>query len=131
VAVWLWAIELHELGFRRKSEGYWQCQGRFGLPETAHLSVFAGNEQTFPGDRRGRRRLVEVSTFHITFEIGRENIHFYYHERLENEWEPGGHTSAAEIRHLGQDPGKLRGRADEVAAQLVASLLGRYHAREG
>src|SRR5262249_25614118 len=97
-AVWLWAIELHELGFRRKSDRYWQCARRYGLPAEAHLSVYAWAEHAVAAD--AARRLVEVSTFHVTFEIGRENIHFYYHERSDNEWEPAGHTSATEIARL-------------------------------
>jgi len=127
--VWLWAIELHELGFRRQSDRYWLCQGHFGLPTDAHLSVFA-DPHILPGDRRGRRLLMEVSAFHVTFEIGRENIHFYYHECLENEWEPGGYTSTAEIRRVGYDPAELRAEADAIAVLLVACLGGVYHPRE-
>jgi hypothetical protein len=128
--VWLWAIELHELGFRRKSDRYWQCERRYGLPAEAHLSVFAWGEHGVAADAGAAPRLVEVSTFHVTFEIGRENIHFYYHELSDNEWEPAGHTSAAEIARLGRAARELRRAADEIAAALVAALGGTLHPRE-
>ncbi len=100
--MWLWAVELHELGFRRRSDRYWQCERRFGLPEQAHLSIFA-SEQRIPAGKGRKRCLVELAAFHVTFEIDRDNVHFYYHERLDNEWEAGGHTSAGEMARLGQE----------------------------
>jgi hypothetical protein len=128
--VWLWASELHEVGFRRKSDRYWQCAQRYGLPAEAHLSVFAWGEHGVAAEAGAARQLVEVSTFHITFEIGRENIHFYYHERSDNEWAPAGHTSAAEIARLDCVARDLRHAADEIAAALVAALGGTLHPRE-
>jgi hypothetical protein len=128
--VWLWAIELHELGFRRKADRYWQCARGYGLPAEAHLSVFAWAEHGIAADADAARHLVEVSTFHVTFEIGRENIHFYYHEHSDNEWQPAGHTSAAEIARLGCAARELRHAADEIAAALVAALGGTLHSRE-
>jgi hypothetical protein len=116
--MWLWESELRALGFRRKSERYWQCERRFGLPVCGHLSVYCWSEHVVDGGRL----LAELDTFHVTFLIGHDNIHFYYHERLENEWEPAGHTSSAEITRLGHDPRRLRLEADAVAARLVAAL---------
>jgi hypothetical protein len=129
--VWLWDFQLHELGFRRKSEGYWQCEGRYGLPGHAHLSVFACAEHDAPGGGKSKLvRLVGFSAFHVTFEVGGERLHFYYHERLENEWDPGGRTSAAEISRLGVVPRELRRQADAMAAALVEALGGTYHPRK-
>jgi hypothetical protein len=128
-SVWLWAAELHDLGCRRKSDGYWQCQRRFGLPDHGHLSLFASAELRPPG--KGGPRLVELSTFHVTFEVHLGNVHFYYHECRLNAWEPGGHTSAAELRRLGCDPVALRDLADAVAAEFVAGLGGAWHPRPG
>lgn len=126
--MWLWESELRELGLRSKADRYWQGERRFGLPLSAHLSVYAWSEQVLPG---AALRLVELSAFHVTFEIGLENIHFYYHENLENEWQPGGHTSRAEIRRLGCDLRELRETADTIAAAFVAALKGVYQPRGG
>jgi hypothetical protein len=123
--MWLWDNELYERGFRRRSERYWQCVRGHGLPADAHLSLFSWAEQTLPGRRKGQRRyLVEVTEFHVTFAIGIEHLHFYYHEHCDNDWKPAGHTSAGELRRLGLVPAQWRQRADEVAARLVASLGG-------
>jgi hypothetical protein len=70
-----------------------------------------------------------LSAFHVTLPREVERIHFYYHEYLENEWEPAGHTSRPEILRLGCDPLALREAADEVAAALVAALGGVFRAR--
>jgi hypothetical protein len=130
--MWLWESELHELGFRRKGERYWRCEGRFGLPDEAHLSLFSWGEQTLSGERRRRPRfLVELTEFHVTFRVTWEHIHFYYHERGENDWEPGGHTSAAEMLRLRLEPGRLRAAADAIAAAFIAALAGAYHPRDG
>jgi hypothetical protein len=123
--MWLWESELRSLGFRRKSERYWQCERRFGLPACGHLSAYSWSEHAVAGERL----LAELSTFHVTFEIGHDNVHFYYHERLENEWEPAGHTTSAEITRLGHDPLRLRAWADAVAARLVAALGSVFHPR--
>src|SRR5262249_60227047 len=115
--------EVRALGFRRKAERYWWCRRRFGLQEDEHLSLFSWSEQSIPdGSRRAVRFVVELTEFHVTLPFGHDNIHFYYHERLENEWSPGGHTSSAEVRRLGLDPAALRERADAVAAEFVAAL---------
>jgi hypothetical protein len=123
--MWLWASELNELGFRRRSEGYWRCERCFGLPGGAHLSLFSWGEQVLPG----ARFLVELTEFHVTFVVRQEHVHFYYHERLDNDWDPAGHTSAAELRRLGVDGAALRARADVVAASLIAALGGTFYRR--
>jgi hypothetical protein len=125
--MWLWDIELRTLGFRRKSDRYWQCLRRFELPDAAYLSLFSWSEQCIP-DGNGRY-LVELSAFHVTFRIGLERIHFYYHERSENAWTAAGHTSSREIRRLGVEPAQLRAQADAVAAAFIAALGGAYHPR--
>ena len=126
--MWLWASELHALGFRRKSDGYWQCERRFGLSDDEHLSVFTWGEHPVPGSG-GACWLIEVSTFHVTFEIGSDNVHFYYHEMSENGWRPAGHTSSAEIRRLGHRPKELRRTADAIARRVVEALGGMWHPR--
>lgn len=113
--MWKWTIELHELGFRHRSRRYWQCTGRFTLPENAHISLFVDSELMVLGGLEA----VEFAAFHVTFEIGRENIHYYYHESSDGEWEPGGYTSANEVRRLGEEPRALRDHADRIAAALV------------
>src|SRR5579872_5870070 len=123
--MWLWECELRELGFRRKSERYWRCERRFGLPLHGHLSIFSWSEQALPGRRRDAARfLVELTEFHVTFEIGLARLHYYYHERRENEWAPGGHTFGRALRRLGCDPAALRAEADAVAVELLAALGG-------
>src|SRR4051794_26920582 len=109
--MWLWQDELHRVGLRRRSDGYWKAERRFGLPANAYVSVFARESRrpaaAGPGRRRGRRagRLAaEVSAFHVTFVVGRDNVHFYYHESGDRDWSPGGHTTAREIRALDADP---------------------------
>lgn len=114
--MWLWEVELRELGFRQKSARYWLCERRHGLWEGEHLSVYADARTD------GERRLFEVHAFHVTFGIGIENVHFYYHESADNEWAPGGHTSRAEVERLGASLAALRARADAVAASLAAAL---------
>src|SRR5262245_21291035 len=109
--MWLWAIELTELGFRRKSDRYWQCERRFGLPPEAHLSLFSWSEQSLPGDSRSPRFLVELTEFHVTFVLRHDRLHFYYHEHLENNWKPGGHTAARHLHRLGVNAGTLRAQA--------------------
>jgi len=123
--MWLWESELRALGFRRRAERYWQCERRFGLPAWGHLSVFPWGEQSLAGGRL----LVELDTFHVTFAVGGEHVHFYFHERAGSEWDPGGHTSAAEVLRLGRDVWELRAQADAVAALLVAALSGALHPR--
>src|SRR5262249_32891639 len=111
--MWFWDIQLRALGFRRRAVRYWQCEGRFGLPGHGHISLFPWSEL-----REAGGQLVDVSAFHVTFVIGLDHVHFYYHERHEHEWEPGGHTSAGELRRLGCDPDELRRAADTIAAAV-------------
>ena len=127
--MWLWEFELRTLGFRRLSERYWQCEGRFGLPECAHISVFPWVEQSLPGDRRKLPVLVELDTFHVTFVTPAGRIHFYYHDRLQNDWQPGGHTRAREIRRQGYRAHRLCAEADAVASEFVAALTGKFRQR--
>lgn len=121
--MWLWECELRRLGLRRLSERYWQCEGRYGLPGGAYLSVF-------PHATAGRERL-DVCAFHVTFCLGVDRVHFYFHERAEEVWEPGGHTSAAEIRRYRREPAELRRVAEGVAAEFLAALGMRLLPRDG
>jgi hypothetical protein len=127
--MWLWASELHAMGFRRRSERYWRCERRFGLPTNAHLSVFSWGEHALPADAGPAPLLVEVTEFHVTFVLGNQHVHFYYHEGPHSEWAPAGHTSAAELRRLSADRASLRARADNVAAAVVAALGGTFRPR--
>jgi hypothetical protein len=128
--MWLWDTQLRELGFKRPSERYWHCERRYDLPGWAHLSIYSWSEQAIP--QKGKKRfryLVEVTEFHVTFLTARDNLHFYYHERQPGEWEPGGHTSCAELLRLDEDPVALRTRADRIAAALVTAWQGALLAR--
>jgi hypothetical protein len=130
--MWLWESELYERGFRRRSDRYWQCERGYGLPPAAHLSVFSWGEQTIPGRRRRERRLlVELTEFHVTFLLGGEHVHFYYHEVLHNDWQPLGHTSANEFRRLGHEPLAWLVHADTIAAKMTAALGGTFYPRDG
>src|SRR5438874_13480322 len=124
--MWQWDIDLRQLGFRRRGDGYWQCERRHGLERNDHLSVFSWSEQTLPGGRF----LVELTEFHVTFYRGGEHLHFYYHELLDNHWQPAGHTSVNEIHRLGLDPEELRALADDIAAEVVFALDGVLLARK-
>jgi hypothetical protein len=124
--MWLWEIDLRRLGFRRKAERYWQCRQRFGLAGDDHISIYSWSEQQLPGPRF----LVELTEFHVTFAIGNQRVHFYYHEAGDHIWEPGGHTSANEIRLLDWEPNDLRKEADAVAQQLILELGGTLAERD-
>jgi hypothetical protein len=124
--MWLWEAEFRRLGFRRRSERYWRCDRRYGLGADGHLSVFSWGELAGPGGLL----LAELTEFHVTFRLGLDHIHFYYHEYRDNEWHPGGRTSGREIRRLGEDPRALRRRADAVAAALAEALGGLLRPRE-
>src|SRR5437762_3098257 len=123
--MWLWEYELRQVGFRSRSGGYWQCERAFGLPAHAYVSIFVGNwdVRLGRGNPPSRRRL-HVCTFHVTFLLDVDNIHFYYHEHSVNAWEPGGYTSSTEILRHGVDPRQLRQRADEIAARVAAAFGG-------
>jgi hypothetical protein len=129
--MWLWDVQLSELGFRRRSSRYWQCERRFGLPGHAYLSLFTWAETRHPDGSRRSKRFVEICAFHVTFLIGFDHVHFYFHERDENVWEPGGHTSSPEIVRLNHDPGRLRTCADEITADFIRAMNGALLAREG
>src|SRR5690242_19961606 len=68
--MWKWDCELRQWGLRRQSQRYWKCERRFGLPPNAHLSVVC--------DARDGER-THVGAFHVTFHIGLDHLHFYYH----------------------------------------------------
>jgi hypothetical protein len=127
--MWLWASALIETGFRRKAERYWRCERRFGLPPHAHLSLFSWGEHALPSAAGPAPLLVELTEFHVTFVLGNQHVHFYYHERQPNDWDPAGHTSRRELRRLGADRAALRAQADAVAAAVVAALGGTWHPR--
>lgn len=119
--MWLWDWELRQIGFRRLSDRYWQCDRRHGLPGSAYLSAFPETrDRQAPAGGAGRER-IELCAFHVTFCLGIDCVHFYFHEVAEGVWEPGGHTSAAEIRRH-RDPGELREIADRVADKFLAAL---------
>jgi hypothetical protein len=124
--MWLHDLELLPLGFRRKGDRYWQCEGRLGLTGHDHLSVYSWSEQQI---LRGRF-LVELTEFHVTFYRGGEHLHFYYHELHDNHWQPAGCTSHNEIQRLGLEPHALRAEADAVARALVEALGGVLLLRE-
>ncbi len=121
--MWVWDLDLIQLGFRRRADRCWLCARRFGLRGEDHLSVFSWSEQTIPGRQR-RRYLVELTEFHVTFHRAAEHIHFYYHEHEDQRWHRGGHTSWAELERLGLDGGTLRAEADAVAEQVITLLGG-------
>jgi len=130
--MWLWEAELRQLGFRRRSERYWQCERRHGLPGRAHLSIWPWSEQDIPGPgKQPLRFLIEVTEFHVTFLSAVDHLHFYYHERGVNEWQPGGHTSRAQMRRLREDPLALRALADGIAGRLIEGWGGQLLARRG
>jgi hypothetical protein len=120
--MWLWECELRHLGLRRLSPGYWQGERRYGLPAGAYLSMFAHAEERQAAAGGARRERLDVCAFHVTFCLGVDRVHFYYHEAAEGVWEPGGHTSGAEIHRYRREPAELRAVADRVAAEVVAAL---------
>jgi hypothetical protein len=120
--MWLWECELRYVGLRRLSAGYWQCERRHGLPEGAYLSVFSHAEDRQGTTRSTRRERHDVCAFHVTFCLGVDRAHFYFHEVTEGVWEPGGHTSSTELLRYLREPAVLRAVADRVAAALLAAL---------
>ncbi len=118
--MWLWYSELQKRGFRRLSERYWQCERGYGLPVGAYLSLFpdACERMVFAG---GCERF-EVCAFHVTFCLGVDRVHFYYHEYDNGIWEPGGHTSRGEILRYNVGPDGLRNVADQIATELIEAF---------
>lgn len=121
--MWLWASELHQLGFRRKRDRYWLCARRWGLRGVDHLSLYPWSEQTVSGPSAcAALTLVELTEFHVTFVVSGERLHFYYHELGDSAWQSGRHTSRAELERQGCAARQLRGRADAIAEQFIAAL---------
>jgi len=102
--MWLWEVEWRAMGFRKVSRGLWLCERRFGLPEHSHISAFVDAELRSPGGVGA----VQLAAFHVTFEVRADNVHFYYHEVGDSEWEAGGYTSAGGLRRLGVERDRLR-----------------------
>ena len=119
--MWIRENELYQLGFRQRSEGYWKCERKFGQGDASYLSIFA-----YAVEWQAGQRGLEVSAFHVTFPVGQDNLHFYYHERGDQLWEPGGHTSGREIQRYKLSLRRLRDRADEVAQRLIQAWAGKY-----
>jgi hypothetical protein len=129
--MWLFEHELQAIGFRPRAGRYWQCEGRYGLPPHGYLSLFISGKHTDAGRSRppaGQR--VELSTFHVTFQLDVDRIHFYYHEMGEGVWEPGGHTSWLEIERHRFQPRQLRRQTDQIAGSLITALGGVLAPRE-
>lgn len=120
--MWLWGCELRQLGLRRLSPRYWQCERRYGLPADAYLSVFAHAEERQARSRSAAPERFDICAFHVTFCLGVDRVHFYFHEVAEGIWEPGGHTSATEIRRYRREPAQLRAVADQVAEAVLSAL---------
>jgi hypothetical protein len=119
------------LGLRRLSPRYWQCESRYGLHGGAYLSVFSYAEERQPTAAAAGRERFDICAFHVTFCLGVDRVHFYYHELAEGVWEPGGHTSGAEIRRYRREPAELRALADRVAAEFLAALGMKLMPRDG
>ena len=118
--MWLLEAHLRELGFKRKSERYWQCENRYGLPSNAHFSLFPWSESSLSGGQI----LVELTEFHITFAYGRKNIRFYYRRCSVEIWTPGFHSCFRKMQRLVDDPAALVRKADAVARTFIEALGG-------
>ena len=114
--MWLTRRAMRRLGFRRVSPRYWLCRGRHGLPPGSHLTVADWSD----------RDLVEVTSFHVTFEVHDERVHAYYREEGPSVWGPEGHTPIDDLIRLGVDRATLKQTADAVAHRLVAALSARW-----
>ena len=97
-------------------------KGAIELPNGAYLSVFSHAEEKQSTTDTGGRERVDVAAFHVTFYLGVDRVHFYFHEVADGVWEPGGHTSAAEIRRYRREPADLRDVADRVAGEFLSAL---------
>ncbi len=113
--MWIWDFQLQQMGFRQKSERYWQCERGFGLTEGDHISLFLWTIQPHSEVDQQTLHAYELTEFHITFLLDLDHVHFYYHEIQDQTWELGGHTSSAQIRYLGFDPQSLIEEADSIA----------------
>ena len=120
----MWEAELMALGFKRSGRGAcWICRGRYGLPSGAHLSLFDPDRALTHGAKRRRsRRPVRVDAFHVTWEIGDQNVHVYYRAQRADAWEAEGHTPSADIAALGVEPRELLARSDACARRLLVAL---------
>jgi hypothetical protein len=74
---------------------------------------------------------LDVAAFHVTFCLGVDRVHFYFHEVADGVWEPGGHTSALEIRRYRREPAELRSLADRIAGAFLSSLGMQLLPRDG
>lgn len=124
--VLLWTNDLRLLGFRQKADRYWRCDKGYGLGSSAHISLFLWTTHL---QLAHDLACYEIAEFHITFEVPRHNLHFYYHEVRSNEWTAAGHTSTLEIASLGLSADQLRQDADEIAQLLVGAFGGTMHDR--
>src|SRR5690242_4007301 len=113
--MWIHQTVLRRVGFRPMSDDYWKCERGHGLPAEAYLSLF-------PAAADGP--WAEVWAFHVTFYLGVDRVHFYYHDAGDGTWEPGGHTSGREIRRHAARPLVLRRLADIVAASVAEAWGG-------
>ncbi|MGF1579708.1 MAG: hypothetical protein ACFCD0_10125 [Gemmataceae bacterium] len=125
--MWLWESELRELKFKPKSEHYWQCDRGYDLPSAAYLSIYPWSTRTHPALGIS---ICEMTAFHVTFLLDTEHVHYYYHERQDREWEPGGHTSTKEILRVHPAPKQLRHQADQIASRLIDAMGCQFRERE-
>jgi hypothetical protein len=71
---------------------------------------------------RDHRLRIDFASFHVTFRVGVDHVHFYYHELDDQTWESGGHTSLLELDRLGLRRDQLREQADQIARELLSSF---------
>ncbi|MEO1271763.1 MAG: hypothetical protein AAFX99_27030, partial [Myxococcota bacterium] len=103
-----------------------------GIGSWGHLTLFdpdpAPPIQRHRRRRRTRTRLppraIDVEGFHVTAEVGDQNIHFYYREGELGVWTREGQTPSGDIRALGANPIAMRQQADAVAQAMVEKLGG-------
>jgi len=108
--------------FAAGGERFWLCERRHGLLGHDHVSLFSWSEQALPGGAF----LVELTEFsRPPFYRGGEHLHFYYHEMLDNHWQPARPYFA----HRNSPPGARPRRAGAprptpIAAALAEALGG-------